>query len=596
MRIATLCAIGAALFACNAPLDPTSKAPNERRVQQAGSNNFLGFHDCTADWPAYPVSGTQCNQSLPQFTGPGGWVTLVGYIGDGSGAAMNFDSVPAGMNILLRLDVAGGQAFPHTTSDADYAAYGNAVVTWLRRSQGLGRVQHVQLGNEPDQYGQEYPAWDGPDGGVCEYLSWLYPGRKRVQYATPARYARMFRAVQDALGAAGLGHIKLVTAPHMPRFFHQDGGAVFLDATCRDYSVGDYLEAIARAGGRIGGVGLHLQGLPFDAPWCYQNTERVTGGQCDIYTTYDYADTARQTYEDLRRHLRDAQACTSASGNETSGDSVRSRSCSGGSVPALFISEIHPPPPWNGDATRWIRETVRGVRQYNALGRAPVRALTFYRLYPADGSFGDAWGAVTAGVQQAYQDMGSPVGSAPTTTVSSQPGSGAPATVTPVAGCHQHSNQNLACDGSQGLCPNPEIAAVGGVTSCLDHQGQNVKFHCVCYGGSLHWFFDECGASACQQMFGGGGDGSSAPAVAQPGSTCGSTGNCGGAGQLSVCCAMNLRDGPDGSRIGQVPPGSYAISGRSPDGVWVQISGAGVAGWVATALHPQVAPSCVTCR
>lgn len=377
------------------------------------STPFVGIHDCGA--AGSPIiwapghAGDPCDADLGQLSADVGgrtWITVVGYVGGsflegyqvaGQGR-LNFHNIPAA-SILLRLDSASGRAFPPIREDADYDRYGAAVVEWLATSPGSERVALIQLGNEHDQYLAEYPAWeDAWSQGqsdeqlgltVCDFFG---PARK-IQYMTPARYAKLFVAVARRLRSAGMQQ-RLVTSPPMPmRFAQHDGNYSAPNAVCIDNSVGDYLRAIAdEASARglanpIGGIGLHLQGVGHD-------------------------DTSAATGTWLQWSIDDAHTVTAAVASGARFRVTPAGRFSGFSAVPVFISEIHPPPPfWGGDAhaiERWVVDTADGVKRFNARGGHQIRAVTFYRLKPgSDVPFGANRAAVLAGIRRAVaaQDL-----------------------------------------------------------------------------------------------------------------------------------------------------------------------------------------------
>lgn len=400
-------------FSCEAPASPASPSSPPPSPSPSPGTQFLGFHDCGA--LGSPIiwseghGGDPCDNEFHQLMselGGRGWVTVVGYVGgsflegyqlSGQGR-LNLDNIPAGTRILLRLDSAPGRAFPPIRAAADYDHYGQAVVDWLARSPGSDRVDFIQLGNEQDQYLAEYPQWESAWSqgksdqelglAVCDFFG---PSRK-VQYMTPKRYAKLFVAVGLKLRAAGKKQ-RLVTSPPMPmRFAQYDGNYSSPDDVCIDNSVGDYLKAIANeAAARglqspVGGIGLHLQGVGHDA----------TSGNTKTW---------------LQWSLDDAHTLTKVVPSGGAFKVVPAGQFWSFSSAPVFVSEIHPPPPFWASAPdaieSWVVETAKGVKSHNAQSGHKVLAVTFYRWKPgSDVPFGTSRAAVVAGVKQAIAALG----------------------------------------------------------------------------------------------------------------------------------------------------------------------------------------------
>jgi hypothetical protein len=397
------------------PEPPPTPPPAPPPVPATGSGQFMGFYDCTSVGDGSPHVGMGCDSEFHDAMGSlggRGWVTVTGYVGGSflegyavNGDVLDFNQIPPGVNILLRLDSGGGRTFPPVRDDSEYDLYGQAVVDWLNMAPGSDRVQYVQLGNEQDQYVFAYPDWDSgwnPPGmsdedmgvALCNHMFGI---EKRVQFMTPERYAKLFVAVAAKLRENGKPQ-SLVTVPPIPRNFGQWGSIVYPNEVCRDYSIGDYLQAIDQEASRrgvanpVGGIGIHLQGVPYDLS--YDNT-------------YDL------TLEDITGHVNDTHTLT-ISMSTHGGFLTRAKGRYGGHSTALFfVSETHPPPPfWQNDygvIMQWTYDTARAVHQFNRGGYSShkVYALTFYRWQDgSDVPIGGSRAAVLDGIRQAIIDFG----------------------------------------------------------------------------------------------------------------------------------------------------------------------------------------------
>ncbi len=392
---------------------------------KAQSTPIFGFHDCMYQGEGIPHIGTDCDPeyySVMNSLG-GGWLMSRGIVSGSiyedyaaNSDVVDLSRIPSNINVILRLDSGDHRSLPPIIADEDFQRYANAVVAFLQASPGSSRAI-IEIGNEPFQYLSEYQenAWhaDWPrtdNVAVCDHL---YGNEKVIQVPTPEHYARLFVTVVRTMRAAGLNN-QVIQAPFMPRTFAwMSNLAHYPNEICRDYSLGDYVAAIRAeeatqgVSNTLGGLALHMQGVPFEGE-----------------DGFDYDTIHAETHWDLMMHIEDARAQTTTvdvwvldgeiyeepiEGGSPSIRVIRSGQYQNIAGLPLYITETHPPVSpnsgrywgWGGLTTDWVRATLDVVCAHNENTPNPVEALIFYRWgrYPASVNFDDYLQSVLQGVR-----------------------------------------------------------------------------------------------------------------------------------------------------------------------------------------------------